>query len=182
MATRVGDPFNNLAPTPSNGTPTSSDGRISNITSQSSGTSSRNASGPPQEVNRRKQNASRTATTSAVNNTEPPPAKRVRRTEAAPPLAPPPQSRVSFRNNDTSNDNDLDIMCENVEQPEDPNPAEVPNIGELIDKLEKRNNSPVYKAMQRILSRPRVSEEDYLKSLPGHDVVLCPESDDEDED
>lgn len=187
MATRFGDPFNNLNNTPStnNPSPVGSNGRISNVTSQASTTSIRSttsASNVSQERNRNRENGSRTsatATTSAasINNAEPPPAKRLRRTEAAPPLA--ELSQSGMPSNSETDGAIADFLNENVEdeQPENPEPIQ---IGPVIEELEKRKFSKAYIAIRNMISRPSITEAEYLRTIPGHDIVLCPDSDEED--
>lgn len=187
MATRYGDPFNNLSTTPSsnNPTPTGSNGRISNVNSQASTTSIRSTSIVSQERNRHLENGSRTSAAAATpaastSNPEPPPAKRLRRTEAAPPLAELSQSRMpSHSETDGAFANFLDENVEEEQQPENPEPVQ---IGPVIEELEKRKFSKAYIAIHRIISRPSVTEQEYLRTIPGHDVVLCAGSDDEQEE
>lgn len=206
MATRLNnDPFVSTPNSTVNGGATGpslgSDGRISNVTTQSSGRSgitpsiSSISSGVPQERNRNRGTVSRSSVAvPSVTNPAPPPSKRARRTEAAPPQpqpifvpTPPPavddvedielgedatdMSRFAFQNFADDPVEDQNVNTNNNTGHN--------KIADLVERLENQNKSKGYKAIKRILAQPRMTEEEYLKTIPGHDIILCPDSDEE---
>ncbi|CAL8129840.1 unnamed protein product [Orchesella dallaii] len=54
------------------------------------------------------------------------------------------------------------------------------SIVPLVQQMEGRARSVGYLTLQAVVNAPPMTEAEYLKSLPGHDQVLCPDSDEED--
>jgi len=175
MATRIRDPFDQT-----NGSQSSaggsSDGRISNVTSQTNSSSSRLVS---LEVNRRAERG--TMDTAQRVDAEPslpnePLPKRPRRTEVEPVVVPVIDIDMDEVGDD-ANDNDNNVMMV------DENPVNPPRIDiiSLVEQMETRQRSIGYRAIQLHVNQPYITEEEYLKSLPGHDIILCPPSDEEED-
>lgn len=114
------------------------------------------------ELNRRQENSASDAPEAPLDTSaHEPQAKRSRRTEV--PMEP--------------------VM--DSEEPEVPE-SEVPDLADIqivqmVEQMEKRKASAAYRTFHRVMNTPRLSESEYLKTLPGHDILLCPESDDEGE-
>ncbi|ODN00284.1 Cell cycle checkpoint control protein RAD9A [Orchesella cincta] len=192
MATRIRDPFEMTGADGSQSTG-GSNGRISNVTSQSC-SESRNVS---LEVNRRVDSGTLEAERVAVEASVPeePAAKRPRRTdlhvEPSVDLVELPvgqfeasvnQVEVSVGQVEPSMDHvELSVDQEDADgngMVIDTDPVAL-NIHSMVQQMEKRAKSIGYRTLQNLVNTPRITEEEYLESLPGHDQILCPESDDD---
>ncbi|CAL8129846.1 unnamed protein product [Orchesella dallaii] len=202
MATRIRDPFD-MAGTEASGNSVGSNGRISNVASQMP-VPSRDVS---VEVNRR---VERGTLDDQRDDTEEPVPKRPRRTdfrlEPEPLINQDNEDDVMFvadlgmsenpvRDESESRTSERDVViggrvetlssqsdAQNLMIRDEPENAvnPVPSIVPLVQQMEGRARSVGYLTLQAVVNAPPMTEAEYLKSLPGHDQVLCPDSDEED--
>lgn len=163
MATRIRDPSDENQNTCSQAQSSGTNGRISSVTSQSSTGSAISSRSLSVEKNRRDKGSN---LGNEVSDPEPP-SKRPRRTEAPPPVVA------------SSSSVHLPNEAHDEAEPMDTDSGPVV-IEALVQRMEGRNKSKAYKTIQRVVTGPTFTEKEYLNTLPGNDVVLCPDSDEED--
>lgn len=186
LSTRTEDPFDNLHSSSTNSTQSStgkSSGRISVVASLPSNSELSKRAGPQELIRRRDEDATTEGNGTPLSHQELPPTKRLRRTEAPTPNA---MSQSLLLPNNSCNDlnaNSADVMeippPEAMEEDEHPSSPVYENIGTLVEQMEKKKKSNAFIAIQKLMSKPRMTAAEYLKTIPGHDIVLCPDSDEE---